>query len=145
MKTRELEARVKNLGFYVKNHDGDLFIRSNFDCFVWFARVSTNLLNEMSMSGGEQITNETELFDLIVEYARTPLAEREEPKKYRARIPEISYLGEPLFLRKSIIGEFDTYPFVEDDYEEKIKFEFTKQEKSDAPSWIQPEWWEEVK
>lgn len=86
MKTKEFIKKVEALGFEVNNW-GDVIRIFENDWFV--AMVTTNdmyLLNtdfSSYYSLDEEIKKE--LFDLISEYVKTPIDEREEPKKYYLR------------------------------------------------------------
>lgn len=86
MKTKEFIKKVEALGFEVSNW-GDVIRIFENDWFV--AMVVTNdmyLLNtdfSSYYSLDEEIKKE--LFDLISEYVKTPIDEREEPRKYYLR------------------------------------------------------------
>lgn len=83
MKTKEFIKRVDILGFkiYKNNYcDGTKYfvIQNSFD--VTMCHVAINKLFEMDIRFSEYMS-ET-LVDLIVEYAKTPVEDREEEKKY---------------------------------------------------------------
>lgn len=86
MKTKEFIKRVDILGFkiYKNNYcDGTKYfvIQNSFD--VTMCYVTINKLFEMDIRFSEYMS-ET-LVDLIVEYAKTPVEDREEEKKFYLR------------------------------------------------------------
>ncbi|WP_416335064.1 hypothetical protein ACKRLN_01795 [Anaerococcus sp. DFU013_CI05] len=88
MKTKEFIERVKQLGLHVE--EDRLFIRlfdydSDEDLAVIFKYTMYNF-NTLFL--GFRLVNDDfkkELFDLLVEYASTPIEEREEEKKFYLR------------------------------------------------------------
>lgn len=87
MKTKEFKNKILEFGFYFKAyHNGRTCIFSDFELNKLVAIVDTEAcfsadLDYRSFDDLEHERKE-ELFNLIVEYARTPIEEREEPKKY---------------------------------------------------------------
>ena len=86
MKTKEFIKRVDELGFEINENnylDGTnyLVIRDSFS--VTMCHVAINKLFEMDIRFSEYMS-ET-LVDLIVEYAKTPVEDREEEKKFYLR------------------------------------------------------------
>lgn len=82
MKTKEFIEKVKKLGFkiYKNNYcDGTKYfvLQNSFD--VTMSHVAINKLFEMDIRFSEYMS-ET-LVDLIVEYAKTPIEDREEKEK----------------------------------------------------------------
>ena len=83
MKTSEFIKRVEELGYEVDNISFPTVLRIVAGEDVWIASVETNALNKVDTRYDANIPSE--LFDLLVEYAKTPLEEREEPKRYYLR------------------------------------------------------------
>ena len=86
MKTKEFMKKVAELGYKIneKNFFDSvicLIISNSFDRKVGY--VAKNKLFEMNIRSDENMTEE--LFDLIVEYANTPVKDREEEKRYYLR------------------------------------------------------------
>ena len=86
MKTKEFIKKVAELGYKIneKNFFDSvicLIISNSFDRKVGY--VAKNKLFEMNIRSDENMTEE--LFDLIVEYANTPVKDREEEKRYYLR------------------------------------------------------------
>lgn len=81
MRTKEFIKRVKELGFRVREEKANINIIA--DNFI-IAEVSKNRLYCINTYNSVKVewTNEKELFDLIVEYAKTPIEDREEEKKF---------------------------------------------------------------
>lgn len=84
MKTKEFIKRVEELGFEVFNEDGYLVVKDEYGYNL--AYVNKTTLTQMSTDymewDGVYDEDKTKLFDLIVEYAKTPVNEREEEKKF---------------------------------------------------------------
>ncbi len=81
MKTKEFIKRVEDLGF--KAHKGITMIDIDSEGLT-IARVyteRTHVINFFSYVDVEW-KNQDKLFDLLVEYARTPIEDREEEKKF---------------------------------------------------------------
>ncbi len=87
MKTKEFKKRVEELGFEVWINGSIAYVLKNGQYTV--ASIKTNrvcaidFFYHLNESLDKEISKK--LFDIIVEYARTPLDEREEPKKYYLR------------------------------------------------------------
>lgn len=80
MKTKELIERVKELGFEIIRAGSHIDIMFN-DFIV--AGVYTDQMHVMTFYSHEKLllTNVDKLFDLLVEYAKTPIEDREEGTK----------------------------------------------------------------
>ena len=83
MKTKEFIKRVEELGYEIneKNFLDSvicLIISNSFGIKVGY--VAINKLFEMNIRPDECMSKE--LFDLVVEYAKTPIKDREEEKKF---------------------------------------------------------------
>jgi len=81
MKTKELIKRVKELGYEIKRSGYNIEIMFN-DCIV--AEVYTDQMYVITFYHHEKLllTNIDKLFDLLIEYAKTPIDKREEEKKF---------------------------------------------------------------
>lgn len=92
MKTSEFKKEIKNLGFLIeKVDDEDLYINDKYGS-ISFASVSINAMYGMAIYFEERPSaldnfEKKCLFDLVVRYTSTPIAEREEKKKYRLKLP----------------------------------------------------------
>lgn len=84
MKTKELIKKVKELGFEIIRAGSHIDIMFN-DFIV--AGVYTDQMYVMTFYSHEKLllTNVDKLFDLLVEYAKTPVDERKEDKKFYLR------------------------------------------------------------
>ena len=101
MKYSEFEREVEREGFNVDRKSGTVYVDSTtgtvmsisaddlfmFDC-DWSAFVHLNR------------DVQEKLFDLSYKLAKTPLAEREEEKRYRVKFPNIKRSGLPIILTK---------------------------------------------
>lgn len=80
MKTKEFIKRAKELGFVARKHLDDnmaIFAKDGVTVFI-NEHMPYGLI--MDTKHLKYLTNE--LFDLCVEYARTPIEEREEEEKF---------------------------------------------------------------
>ena len=78
MKTKEFIKRVNELGYYVEI-DSDTVIKCD-GCTL--ARINERRPYKMNANAMVEVKDAKELFDLCVEYARTPIKERKDVKKY---------------------------------------------------------------
>lgn len=105
MKTNEFIKKVKELGFNVEDcvdlYSNEKIIRGIRYEYKIFARVGEDRRFSFNVfySYFEELDIATQeaLFDLVVEYARTPIEEREE-KKYYLRLPIFGYDDEHSYL-----------------------------------------------
>lgn len=89
MKTKEFIKAIEKLGYYPLENNAIIKITKSQSIQFVYADVATNHQNVLGtdyfpfteLSKDEQ----AELFDVLIEYARTPLEEREEEPKYRLR------------------------------------------------------------
>ena len=86
MKTKEFIKCVEDMGFNISNVEGNLRITDD-TTLAWVNRFLEFSI-DTEWSDFDYLSEKTkrELFILIVEYASTPLDDREEPKKYLFRI-----------------------------------------------------------
>ena len=136
MKYSEFEREVEREGFNVDRKSGTAYVDSTtgtvmsistddlfmFDC-DWPAFVHLN----RDVQG--------KLFDLAYQLAKTPLAEREEEKRYRVKFPAITRWGNAVYLQKDTsdkdpIGvDWSPEDFIFD--EKQTDYIFTEQEIKD--------------
>lgn len=81
MKTKEFIKRVEELGLCVEKSFDYIAIKANYRII---AIVDMKLMHSFNILGEFKIEwkKECELFDLIIKYAKTPIDEREEEKKF---------------------------------------------------------------
>lgn len=84
MKTKELIKKVKELGFEIIRAGSHIDIMFN-DFIV--AGVYTDQMHVMTFYSHEKLllTNVDKLFDLLVEYAKTPIEDRKEETRFYLR------------------------------------------------------------
>ena len=126
MKTNEFIKKVKELGYEIKRSGYNIEIMFN-DFIV--AGVYTDQMHVMTFYSHEKLLlrNADKLFHLLVEYAKTPVEDREEEKKFYLRHRWMTTLGGfPKGLRINIVtGTADVeqmIPLV------RYKNQFTKKE-----------------
>ena len=78
MKTKEFIKRVKELGYNCFTNGSYIFINKGYP---WIATIALHRMYYM-----ELWTNDNKLGELCMEYARTPIDEREEEKKYYLKL-----------------------------------------------------------
>lgn len=125
MKTKEFIKRVEELGFKVNRTVTQIdIIAYSFT----IARVYTNRMYAMNAFTFINIEwrNQDKLFDLIVEYAKTPIEDREEEKKFYSRHRYFrfdngssKYLGMDLLKYKPDLYSKITYRWVKNQFTEK--------------------------
>ena len=81
MKTSEFIKQVEELGYETDKNNWYIYIQYKRSTV---AIVSLIRVNTMDTLYGDA-SNDLDLFNLIVEYAKTPLEDREEPKRYYLR------------------------------------------------------------
>lgn len=94
MKTKEFIEKVEELDFVKNVEEDDYVIRIlGQSIYVILATVGTeeNLYLDTSFIGfeGLEVEEKCQLFDLLVEYARTPVEEREEEECEKMKLEEI--------------------------------------------------------
>ena len=81
MKTKEFIKRVEELGFRVKVCDSQIRILAN-DFIISVVYIGREYMINTYKPVSLAFRNEDELFDLIIKYAKTPIEDREEEKKF---------------------------------------------------------------
>ena len=101
MKYSEFEREVEREGFNVDGKSGTVYVDSTTDTVM---SISTDdlFMFDCDWSAFVHLNRDVQekLFDLAYQLAKTPLAEREEEKKYRVKFPAITRLGRNIYLSK---------------------------------------------
>ena len=101
MKYSEFEREVEREGFNVDRKSGTAYVDSTTDTVM---SISTDdlFMFDCDWSAFVHLNRDVQepLFDLAYKLAKTPLAEREEEKKYRVKFPAITRLGRNIYLSK---------------------------------------------
>ena len=101
MKYSEFEREVEREGFNVDRKSGTAYVDSTTDTVM---SISTDdlFMFDCDWSAFVHLNRDVQeqLFDLAYQLAKTPLAEREEEKKYRVKFPNIKRSGLPIILTK---------------------------------------------
>ena len=79
MKTKEFKKKVEELGYNIEISGADLLIKRNEWIFAIISRTSPYTMSTYTTFG---VKHANELLDLCVEYAKTPIEEREEEEKF---------------------------------------------------------------
>ena len=137
MKYSEFKQRVIDIGFTVEDEAREVWVVDDEGDIV--ATVSTDITNSMDTDyiafkeQGEDVRRE--ILDLSYKLSKTPLAEREEEKKYRVKFPSITRWGDAVYLKKDTgdqdpIGvDWSSEDFIF--YGKSIDYIFTEQEIKD--------------
>ena len=101
MKYSEFEREVEREGFNVDRKSGTAYVDSTTDTVM---SISTDdlFMFDCDWSAFVHLNRDVQekLFDLAYKLAKTPLAEREEEKRYRVKFPAITRLGRNIYLSK---------------------------------------------
>ena len=101
MKYSEFEREVEREGFNVDRKSGTAYVDSTTDTVM---SISTDdlFMFDCDWSAFVHLNKDVreQLFDLAYQLAKTPLAEREEEKKYRVKFPSITRWGNAVYLQK---------------------------------------------
>ena len=101
MKYSEFEREVEREGFNVDGKSGTVYVDSTTGTVM---SISTDdlFMFDCDWSAFVHLNRDVQekLFDLAYQLAKTPLAEREEEKKYRVKFPNIKQSGLPIILTK---------------------------------------------
>lgn len=79
MKTKEFIEKVEKLGYNIEINWPTIYIKCD-GCIL--ARVDKARAYTIDTKAAFEVKNAEELFDLCVKYAKTPIEDREEKKKY---------------------------------------------------------------
>ena len=131
MKYSEFEREVEREGFNVDRKSGTAYVDSTTGTVM---SISTDdlFMFDCDWSAFVHLNRDVQepLFDLAYQLAKTPLAEREEEKRYYLRLvtPPILKKQVTEYLRKSEYLEYYTTGLSKDTGDEKIKTIFTESE-----------------
>ena len=128
MRTNEFIKKVKGLGFDVLSHYDCIDIGTDVHETIASVSVDEILSVDTDWSGWHDLSKiqKGRLFDLLVEYAKTQIEERKEPKKYYLRHRWISG-GFPNYYLNIYID--NNKSFIHDKTETSIsKAQFTREE-----------------
>ena len=89
MKTKEFIKKVEGLGYKTQVYLKRLRIREQ-GCMVALVCLNKRFIFETNFVSGSLM--DEKLFDLLVEYARTPIEDREEEKKFYLRHKYIRFI-----------------------------------------------------
>ena len=136
MKYSEFEREVEREGFSVDGKSGTVYVDSTTGTVM---SISTDdlFMFDCDWSAFVHLNRDVQekLFDLAYKLAKTPLAEREEEKRYRVKFPNIKRSGLPIILTKvNWDGSgYTTMDWPCESYVEKHpeQFTFTEQEIKD--------------
>ena len=129
MKYSEFKAEVEKLGYTYFENKYEVRILDNGACkLIIIDKTDTHVIDPNNVS---YITlshkDKTELLDLACELAKTPLAEREEEKRYRLRIvANLGFMDDQRFLNLNI--EREEYFICSARQSEWVKTIFTESE-----------------
>lgn len=85
MKTKEFIEKVEKLGYNIEIDWPTIYIKCD-GCIL--ARVDKARAYTINTKAAFEVKNAEELFDLCVKYAKTPIKDREEKKKYHLYLKE---------------------------------------------------------
>ena len=101
MKYSEFEREVEREWFNVDRKSGTIYVDSTTDTVM---SISTDdlFMFDCDWSAFVHLNRDVQeqLFDLAYQLAKTPLAEREEEKRYRVKFPSITRWGSAVYLKK---------------------------------------------
>lgn len=83
MKTKEFVEKVEKLGYNIEIDWPTIYIKCD-GCIL--ARVDKARAYTIDTKAAFEVKNAEELFDLCVKYAKTPIEDREEKKKYYLKL-----------------------------------------------------------
>ena len=136
MKYSEFEREVEREGFNVDGKSGTVYVDSTTGIVM---SISTDdlFMFDCDWSAFVHLNRDVQekLFDLAYKLAKTPLAEREEEKRYRVKFPSITRWGNAVYLQKDTsdkdpIGvDWSPEDFIF--YEKQTDYIFTEQEIKD--------------
>lgn len=135
MKYSEFEREVEKLGFTHNTRCAEIVVKVHGRTVMG---VSTNreyiVDSEWDEFQSLHKKIQGELFDLAYQLAKTPLAEREEEKKYRVKFPNVTRGGNSIYLEKKQSSEDNVgVDWSREDFifEEPHSYIFTEQEIKD--------------
>lgn len=131
MKTKKFIKEVEAMGFVIDEYEGSICVKTvRHSTLAFITKDKTFAFSngyDSFCSLGE--TKKQQLFNLLTEYASTPIEEREEEKKYRYYLKDTTGLnlnhGNLLYKQKG----FNNFMFDIDNFNhDEVKCEFTHKE-----------------
>lgn len=125
MKTKEFIKRAKELGFLAGKHLDDnmaIFAKDGVTVFI-----NEHMPYGLIMDTRHLKYLTKELFDLCVEYAKTPIEAREEEKKYYLIKKELKFY-EGVYKYLNLYIEKNTFTLLDESEIESYKTQFTQKE-----------------
>ena len=108
MKYSEFEREVEKLGFTHNRRCEEIVVKVDGKTVMGVSTSRKYIVdNEWEKYQELNETTQEKLFDLAYKLAKTPLAEREEEKRYRVKFPSITRWGSAVYLKKDTC---DKYP-----------------------------------
>ena len=136
MKYSEFKREVEKLGFTHSKRCEQVVVKVDGQTVMDISTGRKYIVdNEWNKYQQLNETTQGKLFDLAYQLAKTPLAEREEEKRYRVKFPSITRWGNAVYLQKDTgdkdpIGvDWSPEDFIF--YEKPIDYIFTEQEIKD--------------
>ena len=136
MKYSEFKREVEKLGFTYSKRYEQVAVKVDGKTVMDISTGRKYIVdNEWNKYKQLNETTQEQLFDLAYQLAKTPLAEREEEKRYQVRFPMVRRNGLPVLLTKMFCssGDYTILDCPSEDYIEihTEQFLFTEQEIKD--------------
>ena len=132
MKYSEFETEVEKMGFFLDEREHGIEIVDKYGREYAYYSKENEMIVDTAYENFPKLPQEQRaaLFDLLYVISKTPLAEREEEKKYYLRLvtPPILKKQVTEYLRKSEYLEYYTTGLSKNTGDEKIKTIFTESE-----------------
>ena len=101
MKTKEFNQEVAKLGFVVSPQERNTYIECDGVIIAKVSRLYTLVFSTHFAEFSDlQSCDQNKIFDLCTQLAETPLAEREEPKRYIVKLPVITRDSNSIYLMR---------------------------------------------
>ena len=102
MKYSEFRQRVIDIGFTVEDKAREVLVVDDGGGIVMSISTGDLFMFDCDWSAFVHLNRDVQepLFDLAYKLAKTPLAEREEEKRYRVKFPSITRWGNAVYLQK---------------------------------------------
>lgn len=127
MKTSDFIKKLKGMGYRTSTSGGHILIY--IEGYRTPMYVDTKRLNSIN---SDNLDVPTELFDLCVEYARTPIEKRKEDKKYYLKLPFDVGINDSFYLNYN--NTSGDYGFMSRFESSDWKTKFTQKEIDNLPS-----------
>lgn len=123
MKTSEFKKKLNTLGFYLVDFLYHVEVHGKDIRLTPHATISKEFPNNIVVN-----TPQIDIAKLCIEYAETPLSEREEEKKYRVRIPDSPERTPVYALCKLVNGCVVINQTNENNFQEHDRYRLTESE-----------------